>query len=128
MLKEYSFRFEKNRYFKNIVPFGIRVLLYGTSCSPTTTGAVKDDVSMTQQTAKLEEAGVNYNGPQYNVAIMTFENKTHGKVLGIGEAATDILRTIVKKSGLEPVSLTEGEMKEQERLITLQQKIGREHD
>ena len=121
MLNKYSDHFRPGllRFF--LVPLLSAVLLYGTACSPTTTGAVKDDVSMTQQTAKLEEAGVNYNGPQYNVAIMTFENKTPGKVLGIGEAATDILRTIVKKSGLEPISLTEGEMKEQERLITLQQ-------
>ena len=121
MLNKYSDRFRPGllRFF--LVPLLSAVLLYGTACSPTTTGAVKDDVSMTQQTAKLEEAGVNYNGPQYNVAIMTFENKTPGKVLGIGEAATDILRIIVKKSGLEPISLTEGEMKEQERLITLQQ-------
>jgi len=121
MLKRYSDRFRPNLFKWALLPLVSGVLLYGTSCSPTTTGAVKDDVSITGQTAKLEEAGINYNGPQYNVAIMTFENKTPGKVLGIGEAATDILRTIVKKSGLEPVSLTEGEMKEQERLIALQQ-------
>ncbi|MBI3803287.1 MAG: hypothetical protein HY282_05945 [Nitrospirae bacterium] len=92
-----------------------------SSCSPTTTGAVKDDVSVTGQTNKLEEAGVNYSGPQYNVAIMTFENKTPSKVLGVGEAATDILRTIVKKSGLEPITLTDSEMREQEKLVALQQ-------
>src|SRR3989337_3370996 len=115
MLKNHSDRFRPNLLRWSLLPLVSAVMLYGTSCSPKTTGAVKDDVSMTQQTAKLEEAGVNYNGPQYNVAIMTFETKNPGKVLGIGEAATDILRTIVKKSGLEPVSLTEGEMKEKER-------------
>lgn len=85
------------------------------------TGAVKEDVSITGQTGKLEEAGLQYSGPQYNVAILTFANKTPSRVLGIGEAATDILRTIVKRSGLEPISLTESEMKEQEELIKLQQ-------
>lgn len=92
-----------------------------TSCTPTMTGAVKDDVSITGQTQKLEEAGLSYSGPQYNIAILTFANKTPSKVLGVGEAATDILRTIVKKSGLEPVSLTDDEMKAQEKLIALQQ-------
>jgi curli biogenesis system outer membrane secretion channel CsgG len=107
--------------------FGIYFILAGfvaivsASCSPTTTGAVKDDVSLTGQTGKLEEAGLNYNGPQYNVAILTFENKTPSKVLGVGEAATDILRTIVKKSGLEPITLTDAEMKDQEKLIAMQQ-------
>ncbi|MBI5237423.1 MAG: hypothetical protein HY887_03265 [Deltaproteobacteria bacterium] len=90
-------------------------------CAPTMSGAVKDDVSITGQTKKLEESGFNYTGPQYNVAILNFANKTPSKVLGVGEAATDILRTIVKAAGLEPITMNEEEMKEQERLITLEQ-------
>ncbi|MBI5886453.1 MAG: hypothetical protein HZB85_07710 [Deltaproteobacteria bacterium] len=97
------------------------MLISTASCSPTITGAVKEDVSVTGQTGKLEEAGAQYNGPQYNVAILTFANKTPGRVLGIGEAATDILRTIVKKSGLEPISLTDDDMRAQEKMIALQQ-------
>lgn len=100
-----------------------------SGCSPTTTGAVKEDVSLTEQTQRLEEAGSEYSGPRYNIAILEFDNRTPSKVLGVGEAATDILRTIVKKSGLEPVVLTRDEMREQERLIELQQtgalKIGK---
>ncbi|MBI5887089.1 MAG: hypothetical protein HZB82_00050 [Deltaproteobacteria bacterium] len=92
-----------------------------SSCAAQMSGTVKDDVSVTGQTGKLAEAGLNYNGPSYNVAILTFANKTPGKVLGIGEAATDILRTIVKKSGLEPVGVGESEMQQQEELIKLQQ-------
>jgi hypothetical protein len=84
-------------------------------------GSVKDDVSVTGQSKKLEESGLNYNGPQYNVAILVFENKTPSKVIGLGEAATDILRTIVKKSGLEPINMGKGEMQQQEELIKLQQ-------
>lgn len=95
--------------------------LVSSSCSPKTTGTVKDDVSVTGETDKLEAEGVKYSGPQYNVAILTFENKTPSKVLGVGEAATDILRTIVKKSGLEPITLTDAEMKDQEKMIQLQQ-------
>lgn len=107
------------KIFTLVVAGQAALLLSG--CSPTMTGAVKDDVSITGQTGKLEAAGAEYSGPAYNIAIMTFANKTPSKVLGIGEAATEMLRTIVKKSGLEPISLTEGEMKEQEKLIALQQ-------
>ncbi len=112
---------------KNIFLKFLFVILAGqaalllTSCSPATTGAVKEDITLTGQTKKLEEAGLKYSGPQYNIAIITFANKTPGRVLGVGEAATDILRTIVKKSGLEPIVLSEGEMREQEKLIALQQ-------
>lgn len=105
------------------VPFGMALVaaIALSSCAAQMSGTVKDDVSVTGQTGKLEAAGLNYNGPSYNVAILTFANKTPGKVLGIGEAATDILRTIVKKSGLEPVSVGESEMQQQEELIKLQQ-------
>lgn len=92
-----------------------------TGCSPTTTGAVKDDVSITGQTGKLEAAGMEYRGPAYNIAILKFENKTPSRAVGLGEAATDILRTIVQQAGLSPVVLTKEEMEQQERLIELQQ-------
>lgn len=92
-----------------------------SGCSPVTTGAVKEDVTLTEQTRMLEEAGARYRGPRYNVAILEFDNRTPGGAFGVGEAATDILRTLVKSSGLEPVVLTKDEMREQERLIELQQ-------
>jgi len=97
-------------------------VLYGLiGCEATTTGAVKKDVSVTKQSQKLEEAGAKYAGPEYTVGIITFKNKTPSKVLGIGESATDILRTLIKSAGLEPISLTEDEMKEQDKMIELQQ-------
>ncbi len=109
--------------------FVVQAAFFLTSCSTTTTGAVKEDITLTGQTKKLEEEGLKYNGPLYNIAIITFANKTPGKVLGVGEAATDVLRTIVKKSGLEPIVLSEDEMRQQEKLIALQQsgalKIGK---
>lgn len=97
------------------------MVMSASSCTPTMIGAVKEDVSLTGQTARLEAQGVEYRGPEYNVAILTFANKTPGKVLGIGEAATDILRTIVKKAGLEPITVSNDEMRQQEELIRLQQ-------
>lgn len=100
-------------------------LLFGAyllaGCSPTMTGAVKEDVSLTGQTKRLEEAGGQYRGPSYNIAIIQFDNKTPSKTIGVGEAATEILRTIVKLSGLEPMVLTKDEMRQQERIIELQQ-------
>lgn len=92
-----------------------------SGCSPTTTGAVKEDVSLTGQTGALKETGLAYKGPEYNIAILEFENKTPSKALGVGEAATDIMRTIVKQAGLEPIVVTKDELKQQERILELQQ-------
>ncbi|MGH7260520.1 MAG: CsgG/HfaB family protein [Nitrospiraceae bacterium] len=101
--------------------FMIASMLALAACSPTISGQVKDDASVTGQTQKLEAAGANYNGPAYTIAIIKFANKTPSKVLGIGEAATDILRTQLKSAGLEPIDVSEDAMKQQEELIKLQQ-------
>lgn len=90
-------------------------------CGPKMKGEVREDVTLTEQTRELEEIGEKYRGPEYTVAVLEFKNKTPGKVLGVGEAATDIMRTMVKKAGLEPIVLTEQELKEQERLMELEQ-------
>jgi len=84
-------------------------------------GMVKKDVSLTDQTEKLEAAGANYTGPQYTIGIITLLNKTPSKILGIGEAATDILRTTLKQAGLEPIMLTQDELKQHDKMIELQQ-------
>jgi curli biogenesis system outer membrane secretion channel CsgG len=55
------------------------------------------------------------------VAIIKFANKTPSKVLGLGESATDILRTLVKNAGLEPIDVSEEAMQQQDELIKLQQ-------
>lgn len=111
------------RRFKTgfLAVFAFLGIALAAGCSPTTTGSVKDDVTLTGQTKALEQAGINYRGPSYNIAILQFDNKTPSKTIGVGEAATDILRTIVKQSGLEPIVLTKDEMRQQERLIELQQ-------
>ena len=84
-------------------------------------GTVKKDESLTDQTEKLEKAGSSYRGPAYTIGIITLGNKTPSKVLGIGEAATDILRTSLKQAGLEPILLTKDELKQQDAMIELQQ-------
>lgn len=92
-----------------------------TGCQATMTGQVKDDVSVTGQTQKMEAAGAKYSGPQYTVAIIKFANKTPSRVLGLGESATDLLRTMVKNSGLEPIDVSQEAMQQQDELIKLQQ-------
>lgn len=104
-----------------MLAFIVQAAYFLSGCAPTVTGAVKEDVSVTGQTKKLEEAGAQYRGPSYNIAIIQFDNKTPSRIIGVGEAATDILRTIVKHSGLEPIVLSKEEMRQQERLIELQQ-------
>ena len=99
----------------------VTVVLALAACSPTISGQVKDDASVTGQTQKLEAAGANYHGPAYTVAILKFANKTPSKVLGIGEAATDILRTQLKAAGLEPIDISEDAMQQHEELIKHQQ-------
>ena len=92
-----------------------------TGCQATMTGQVKDDVSVTGQTQRMEAAGAQYSGPQYTVAIIKFANKTPSRVLGLGESATDILRTLVKNAGLDPIDVSQEGMQQQEELIKLQQ-------
>ncbi len=88
---------------------------------PTISGQVKDDVSVTGQTQRMEAAGAQYSGPQYTIAIIKFANKTPSKSTALGEAATDILRTLVKNAGLEPIDVSQEAMQQQEELIKLQQ-------
>jgi len=114
-------KFNSKRFSGLILAVSLAASVLFTGCSPTTTGAVKEDVTLTGQTKTLEETGLQYRGPEYNIAILEFENKTPSKSLGVGEAATDIMRTIVKQAGLEPIVLTKDELKQQERLMELQQ-------
>lgn len=91
-----------------------------SACSISSTGVVKDDTTLTGETQRLAEAGARYTGPEYTVGIIAFENKTPSKVLGIGEAATTILRTQVEASGLRAILLDERELKEQQQISELQ--------
>lgn len=91
-----------------------------SACSISSTGVVKDDTTLSGETQRLAEAGARYTGPEYLVGILTFDNKTPSKVLGIGEAATTILRTQIESAGLKAILLDEGELAEQKKMVELQ--------
>ena len=101
------------------IMFSVFALYIFTGCSPKMTGAVKQDTTLSGEGKRLEEAGLNYSGPEYTIGIITFKNKT--RTPGLEQPATDTLATIVKSAGLEPIMLTEDEMREQEEMIKLQQ-------
>jgi len=96
-------------------------LLTLTACTTTTTGSVKDDSTLTGETARLGEAGAEYRGPEYKIGILTFENKTPSKVLGIGEAATTILQTQLAAAGLKPVLVDKSTLDQQRKFADLQE-------
>ncbi|MEW6087268.1 MAG: CsgG/HfaB family protein [bacterium] len=96
-----------------------QLILVLNGCA-STSGKVRDDVSVTGQTKKIEEAGQKYTGPQYTIGIITFENKTPSKVLGIGDAATTILRTQIESAGLKAILLSEDELKSHGKVIELE--------
>ena len=73
------------------------VVFYVSGCAPKTTGAVRDDSSRTDVAKGLAPTG-GYTGPKLRVGVVNFQNKTPSKVLGIGEAAADILGTILHKT------------------------------
>lgn len=104
----------------NIFALSALLSLSLTGCQIKTKGVVRQDTSRTGQTDKVGEAGINYNGPQYTIGILTLANKTPSKVLGIGEAATDILRTMLKDAGLEPIMLTDDDLTQQSMVNDLQ--------
>jgi curli biogenesis system outer membrane secretion channel CsgG len=91
-----------------------------SACSISSTGVVKDDTTLSGETQRLAEAGARYTGPEYLVGILTFDNKTPSKVLGIGEAATTILRTQLESAGLKAILMDEGELAEQKKMVELQ--------
>ena len=65
-----------------------------------TSGEVKDDTTLTDTSKELKtDSSVSeYKGPKLRVGVVNFQNKTPSKVLGIGEAAADILGTILQKT------------------------------
>ena len=77
-------------------------MVWVAGCAPTISGAVKDDTTVTgtsKELAKTTSDVEEYQGPKLRVGVVNFQNKTPSKVLGIGEAAADILGTILQKTG-----------------------------
>jgi len=76
-------------------------LVWATGCGPSMSGAVKDDTTLTGTSKELAKTTTDveaYQGPKLRVGVVNFQNKTPSKVLGIGEAAADILGTILQKT------------------------------
>ena len=81
--------------------FGMVAIISG-GCAPKMSGAVKDDTTLTgtsKELGKTTSDVSDYQGPKLRVGVVNFLNKTPSKVLGIGEAASDILGTILQKTG-----------------------------
>jgi len=88
----------------------INIKMYAASCllaaailmngCTSMAGAVRDDTTRTGTGKKLPQTSdVNsYKGPKLRVGVVNFQNRTPSKVLGIGEAASDILGTILQKT------------------------------
>jgi len=70
-------------------------------CGPTMSGTVKNDTTLTDTSKQLKTNSdvSEYKGPKLRVGVVNFQNKTPSQVLGIGEAAADILGTILQKTG-----------------------------
>jgi curli biogenesis system outer membrane secretion channel CsgG len=77
------------------------LMLFAAGCSPTTSGAVRDDTTLTETSKDLPTTSdvSQYKGPKLRVGVVNFQNRTPSRVLGIGEAAADILGTILQKTG-----------------------------
>jgi curli biogenesis system outer membrane secretion channel CsgG len=71
-----------------------------SGCAPSMKGQVKDDTTLTRTSKDLPQTSdVNaYKGPKLRVGVVNFQNKTPSRVIGIGEAAADILGTILQKT------------------------------
>ncbi len=87
----------KNIYLLGALLLMAAVLVFN-GCAVKTSGAVRDDSSLTGVSDQLAPAG-DYTGPKLRVGVVNFLNKTPSKHIGIGEAAADILGTILQKTG-----------------------------
>jgi len=67
----------------------------------TTSGQTRDDTTRTDTSKELrtDSSVSDYKGPKLRVGVVNFQNKTPSKVMGIGEAAADMLGTILQKTG-----------------------------
>ena len=87
----------KNIYLLGSLLLMAAVLVFN-GCAVKTSGAVRDDSSLTGISDELAPTG-EYTGPKLRVGVVNFQNRTPSKHIGIGEAAADILGTILQKTG-----------------------------
>lgn len=89
---------EAKKYYLLALLLLLTGLLVLNGCAAQTSGAVRDDSSLTGISKELEPTG-EYTGPKLRVGVVNFQNKTPSKHIGLGEAAADILGTILQKTG-----------------------------
>ncbi len=87
----------KNIYLLGSLLLMAAVLIFN-GCAVKTSGEVRDDSSLTGISDELALSG-DYTGPKLRVGVVNFQNRTPSKHMGIGEAAADILGTILQKTG-----------------------------
>lgn len=87
----------KNAYWLGLLLLMLSGLLVMSGCAVKTSGAVRDDSSLTGISEELAPSG-EYTGPKLRVGVVNFQNKTPSKNIGLGEAAADILGTILQKT------------------------------
>ena len=86
----------KNIYLLGSLLLMAAILIFN-GCAAKTSGAVRDDSSFTGVSDGLAPSG-DYTGPKLRVGVVNFKNKTPSKRIGLGEAAADILGTILQKT------------------------------
>lgn len=89
-------RMKNEKAFFGVVVLALCLVVAG--CSPKISGVVRNDSSVTGIEDQLASGG-KYTGPKLRVGVVNFQNKTPSRVMGIGEAAADILCTILQKTG-----------------------------
>ena len=83
-------------YVAGFLLMAVAILML-SGCAPKTSGAVRDDSSLTGVSEGLKPTG-EYTGPKLRVGVVNFQNKTPSKTIGVGEVAADILGTILQKT------------------------------
>jgi len=81
--------------------FLVALSVFSAGCSPSMSGTVRDDTTLTGTSRELPTTSdvSQYKGPKLRVGVVNFQNRTPSRVLGVGEAAADILGTILQKTG-----------------------------
>jgi curli biogenesis system outer membrane secretion channel CsgG len=93
-------KMKKGSWFIILGMLFVSAALIVSGCGPTMSGAVRNDTTLTDTSAQLKTTSdvTEYKGPKLRVGVVNFQNKTPSQVLGIGEAAADILGTILQKT------------------------------
>lgn len=92
---------QEGMMFRNLLGFLLAALALATGgCATHGDGQVKGGHIPLEQKVTPETQGISYKGPQYNIAILDFENNVPQKIGGAGELAAAILDAQLASVGL----------------------------